>query len=62
MENLSLTCPIYMLAPMAQSERLYRLNQIAIYQMKSLLQSSTRSIQRLKELNSSISAKPKKFK
>lgn len=47
---------------MAQSERLYRLNQIAIYQMKSLLQSSTRSIQRLKELNSSISAKPKKFK
>ena len=46
---------------MAQAERLYRLNQIAIYQMKSLLQSSTQSVQRLKKLTSSISAKPKKI-
>ncbi|MDY2739990.1 MULTISPECIES: KilA-N domain-containing protein [Acidaminococcus] len=33
-----------------QSERLYRLNRIAIYQMSSLLQNKPKSVQRLKQL------------
>ena len=35
---------------LSPDERLYRLNQIAMYQMKSLLSNSVRSIERLKQL------------
>ncbi|MCI7195533.1 MAG: DNA-binding protein, partial [Acidaminococcus fermentans] len=33
-----------------QSERLYKLNQIAIYQMESLLRNNPKSVQQLKRL------------
>lgn len=35
---------------LSQDERLYRLNQIALYQMKSLLSNTSKSIERLKQL------------
>lgn len=33
-----------------QADRLYKLNQIAIYQMESLLRNNPKSVQRLKRL------------
>lgn len=35
---------------LSQDERLYKLNQIALYQMKSLLSNTSKSIERLKQL------------